>query len=192
MTRLGRAPPDGAAASAGWPIRRKLVALVAGPLLVILVRGALVTTQAVGQLREAQDAQKVATAALYSNRLSQALQRELHQTRWRVINDEPTRRATAHRRSRRDWPPRTRPSTQLLGALADAPRGGWDVATQSKLRGRGRGPPAPELAAAAAPDLPEGHRREQRIQARSRRPSAARTGRVVQVGYRTSSSSPGR
>src|SRR4051812_49974689 len=57
-----------------WPIRRKLVALVAGPLLVVLIAGAYVTTMAVEQLREAQDAQKVATATLESNLLSQALE----------------------------------------------------------------------------------------------------------------------
>src|SRR5689334_23047217 len=65
---------------AAWPIRRKLVALVAGPLLVILVGGAWITADAVRQLREAQNAQTITTAASYSNRLSQQLQRELLDT----------------------------------------------------------------------------------------------------------------
>jgi len=56
------------------------VALVAAPVLIILAAGAYVTTQAVEQLRQAQDAQKVATATLQSNRLSQALENEVLST----------------------------------------------------------------------------------------------------------------
>src|SRR3954469_19304947 len=128
MTALGTAEPaEGAAPGrrfglSSWPIRRKLVALVAGPLLVILGAGAVVTTQAIGQLREAQDAEKIATAALYSNQLAQALQREVISTMTVVEARSPGTRI----RLRKDRAATDADFAQLNAVLSDPPRGGWD------------------------------------------------------------------
>ena len=71
-----------------WPIRRKLVALVAIPLFVILAGGAVVTTEAVRDLRAAQTADTVTTAASQSNQLAQQLQRELVATLSALNNND--------------------------------------------------------------------------------------------------------
>ena len=136
MTASGTAEPVGGAAPgrrfglSSWPIRRKLVALVAGPLLVILGAGALVTTQAIGQLREAQDAEKIATAALYSNQLAQALQREVISTM--TVVAEPSKGTRI--RLRKDRATTDAAFATLNSELSDAPRGGWDVLTKSKIK----------------------------------------------------------
>src|SRR4051794_37125094 len=109
---------------AGWPIRRKLVALVAGPLLVVLVTGAYVTTQAVEQLREAQDAQKVATATLQSNRLSQALENELIRDLIFASNKPSAPNAT---RLGNAIAASDRAFDALFKVQRDAPRAGWDA-----------------------------------------------------------------
>ena len=136
MTASGTAEPVGGAAPgrrfglSSWPIRRKLVALVAGPLLVILGAGALVTTQAIGQLREAQDAEKIASAALYSNQLAQALQREVISTM--TVVAEPSKGTRI--RLRKDRATTDAAFATLNSELSDAPRGGWDVLTKSKIK----------------------------------------------------------
>src|SRR3954470_5486239 len=109
-----------------WPIRRKLVALVAGPLLVILATGAFVTTQAVEQLRQAQDAQKIATATLQSNQLSQALENELLGTLAVRQNPAP---GTAIR-LRNSQAATDSAYAALADVQADEPRGGWDRRTR--------------------------------------------------------------
>src|SRR5438105_1631952 len=107
---------------AGWPIRRKLVALVAAPLLIILVGGAYFTTQAVEQLRQAQDAEKVATATLQSNQLSQALERELLSSLTVYTNPSPSNTTRLNNS--------LTATDQAFAAVskveADPPRGGWD------------------------------------------------------------------
>src|SRR3954466_2690283 len=125
MTALGTAEPaEGAATGrrfglSSWPIRRKLVALVIGPLLVILGAGALVTIQAIGQLREAQDSERIATASLYSNKLAQALQREVISTMTVIATPAKGTRL----RLRNDRATTDAAFAQLKNVLADAPRG---------------------------------------------------------------------
>jgi signal transduction histidine kinase len=115
---------------AGWPIRRKLVALVAGPLLVILLGGAWITAEAVRQLREAQNAQDITTAASYSNRLAQQLQREVLDTLAAINHKDATgpRIAVKH-----DWQITDTQYDQLLAVLSDPPGGSWDFATQKRV-----------------------------------------------------------
>src|SRR4051812_506722 len=136
MTALGTAEPaEGAATGrrfglSSWPIRRKLVALVIGPLLVIFGAGALVTIQAIGQLREAQDSERIATASLYSNKLAQALQREVISTMTVIATPAKGTRL----RLRNDRATTDAAFAQLKNVLADAPRGGWDTVTESKVQ----------------------------------------------------------
>ena len=70
---------------AAWPIRRKLIALVAGPLILVLVAGLFFTVQSVSSLRSAQRARDVANTALLTNQLASALNTEMKTTlRWRA------------------------------------------------------------------------------------------------------------
>ncbi len=142
MPRHGMTAPGLAVAGSGgsirrrrgltaWPIRRKLVALVAGPLLVILGAGAYVTTQAVEQLRQAQDAQKVATATLESNRLSQALEGELLSSL--TLHDNAAAGTATRLKNSRAVTDQA--YAALAAAEADPPRGGWDARLRIYFRG---------------------------------------------------------
>jgi signal transduction histidine kinase len=102
------------------------VALVAGPLLVILAGGAYVTTQAVEQLRQAQDAQKVATTMLESNRLSQALENELLSTL--TLYQNPAKGTAIRLNNARAETDRA--YAALRRSESDEPRGGWDGRTR--------------------------------------------------------------
>ncbi|MFN0284946.1 MAG: sensor histidine kinase, partial [Kineosporiaceae bacterium] len=64
---------------AGWPIRRKLAALVAPPLLVILGGGTVLGLDAVDSLRDARRAQTLASTIILSGRANLALQEEINQ-----------------------------------------------------------------------------------------------------------------
>jgi signal transduction histidine kinase len=136
MTAPGMAVPgseesDKRRGLTGWPIRRKLVALVAGPLVVVLVTGAYVTIQAVEQLRQAQDAQKVAAAALQSNRLSQALENEL----LRSLTLYQTHSSANAVRLKDALTATDHAFEDLSKAEANAPRGGWDASIRVYLKG---------------------------------------------------------
>ncbi|MEJ2577503.1 MAG: ATP-binding protein [Kineosporiaceae bacterium] len=65
---------------ASWPIRRKLVALVTVPVLVIIGAGALMTISSIGLLRQAERARTLATTALAANVAIVAIDNELNQT----------------------------------------------------------------------------------------------------------------
>jgi len=65
---------------AAWPIRRKLVALVAGPLVVLLGAGIFFTAQSISSLRASQRARDLANAALLTNHLTSAMDNEMKLT----------------------------------------------------------------------------------------------------------------
>ncbi|HYY09849.1 MAG TPA: ATP-binding protein, partial [Kineosporiaceae bacterium] len=115
-----------------WPIRRKLVALVAVPLLVILAGGAYVTVGAVRDLRAAQDAEKITNAASLSNKLSQQLQTELIDTLTAIT---PGRNDAAGPRValKREWQTTDAAYAALLDVLAAPPGGAWDFTTQKRV-----------------------------------------------------------
>ena len=63
----------------GWPIRRKLAALVAPPLILILAAGGVLGVGAYDNLRAAQDAQRIADAIIAAGKANLALQKEANQ-----------------------------------------------------------------------------------------------------------------
>ncbi|WP_143448794.1 ATP-binding protein, partial [Kineosporia sp. A_224] len=63
----------------GWPIRRKLAALVAPPLVIILAAGALLGYSAFGNLQDARRAQAISQAIVLSGEATLALQEEINQ-----------------------------------------------------------------------------------------------------------------
>ena len=102
------------------------MALVAGPLLIILAAGAYVTTQALDQLRQAQDAQKVATATLQSNRLSQALENEVLSSI--TLTQNPAKSSALRLVQARAATDRAYDA--VAAVQSDQPRGGWDGRTR--------------------------------------------------------------
>jgi signal transduction histidine kinase len=80
---------------AAWPIRRKLIALVTGPLVLLLTAGVLFTAQSVTALRGAQRARDLANAALLTNQLTSAMNNEMQRTLlWRdQVSSLPLRTA---------------------------------------------------------------------------------------------------
>jgi signal transduction histidine kinase len=181
MSALGTAEPAAGEPTgrrfglSSWPIRRKLVALVIGPLLVILGAGALVTIEAIGQLREAQDSERVATASLYSNKLAQALQREVISTM--TVISTPSKGTRL--RLRNDRATTDAAFTQLSNVLADAPRGGWDAVTEDKVQGVAKR--RAELAKIRQDTFPKGLDESAIKQDSDGRAALSPT--IVQVGY---------
>ncbi len=124
---------------ASWPIRRKLVALVIVPVLVIIGSGGLLTASSVAGLRQAQRARTLATTALATNIAVVALDNELAQTitylqsfagqkagatgaelamkQQRTISDEALRSLQSYL----DRPPAGGWSTTVLGASTSVP-----------------------------------------------------------------------
>ncbi len=112
-----------------WPIRRKLVALVAGPLIVILAAGSFITAQTVSELRDAQRSQTLASTALQANALSSRLQRELANTVTALASPTPARRQQVQEdRAATDQALQT-----LVRALAEPPTGGWGAAVSESI-----------------------------------------------------------
>lgn len=117
---------------AGWPIRRKLIALVAVPVLVIISAGALLTASSIVGLRQAERARALATTALATNVAIVALGNELNQTitvihsmtqpgtTIRVAPASGAKKAMEERRADAD-----EALKNLEKYLADAPTGGW-------------------------------------------------------------------
>ncbi|MDQ1287751.1 MAG: ATP-binding protein, partial [Actinomycetota bacterium] len=119
---------------ATWPIRRKLVALVAGPLVLILGAGLFFTAQSVGTLRSAQKARDIADVTLLTNQLVTALNTEL----------KATIQATTNRSADGKFVPgqaqemkATRSATDAAffrvdKALSDPPSGGWSSNVEAR------------------------------------------------------------
>ncbi|HEX2808553.1 MAG TPA: ATP-binding protein, partial [Kineosporiaceae bacterium] len=106
---------------ATWPIRRKLIALVAGPLVLILGAGIFFTAQAVGSLRGAQQARDLANVALLTSQMSGAENTELTATiSWRRAPTTATKRAMTNARTATDAAYR-----RLKAALDRPPGGAW-------------------------------------------------------------------
>jgi signal transduction histidine kinase len=123
------APSGGRRGLSGWPIRRKLVALVTVPLLVILAACAFLTWQTIRGWQQAQNAERIASAAADSNVVAEKLQTELSTTL--ALIKTPTQ-STATRLSR-DRAATDKALTDLGKALASPPGGGWDVGTRARI-----------------------------------------------------------
>jgi signal transduction histidine kinase len=107
---------------AGWPIRRKLVTLVTGPLVLILGAGIFFTAQSVQALGAAQKASDLADVALLTNRLVGSLNIELART----MLYTPDRKLVAPARAMKDARRQTDLAyDNLKDALADPPGGHW-------------------------------------------------------------------
>lgn len=106
---------------AGWPIRRKLAALVAVPVTVILVASGVIIGRTWAQLSDARLAGDVAQLSIAANQASAALQRERSQTVIYLRDKEPTDKATMEDLRRRT----DEAGAGLRKALAEAPAGGW-------------------------------------------------------------------
>lgn len=117
---------------AGWPIRRKLVALVTVPVLVIIGVGALLTASSIVGLRQAERTRSLATTALATNVAIVALDNELNQTitvirtmtqpgtTIRVAPASGAKKAMEQRRAESD-----EALKNLEKYLADPPTGSW-------------------------------------------------------------------
>jgi signal transduction histidine kinase len=106
---------------AAWPIRRKLIALVAVPILVIVAAGAWLTTSAVRGLREAERTRSLAISAMATNQATVALDEEL--TRTLIALSKPTKATRAALRDARTATDQR--LTALNSQLDEAPSGGW-------------------------------------------------------------------
>ncbi len=115
------------AGMSGWPIRLKLAALVAPPLLVILVGSALVGWNALQSVQEARRAQALAQAIILSGQANLALQEEINQAVVGAATGEsgPDKNAIARLDALIDRTDEA--GVQLDKALADEPPGGWSA-----------------------------------------------------------------
>ena len=111
----------------GWPIRRKLAALVAPPLVIILAAGALLAYQAFGNLQDARRAQSISQVIVLSGQATLALQEEINQAivGASVGGNGPDKNSIARLDTLIDKTDTAR--TALLTALGSAPAGGWSV-----------------------------------------------------------------
>jgi signal transduction histidine kinase len=104
-----------------WPIRRKLIALVTVPIMVIVAAGVWLTGSAVKGLRQAERTRSLAIAALATNEATVALDEEL--TRTLIALSKPTtatRKTLAQARSATD-----QRLAELNAQLDEAPGSGW-------------------------------------------------------------------
>ena len=135
-TQEPTAEPAPSRGMSGWPIRRKLVALVAGPLVVLLAAGTFITAQTITQLRDAQRAQALASAARDMNTLAARLQNELADT---IVGaprtgDKENKFTPAVRQAiRQDRVLTDRAMQAALRSLNDAPAGGWGPRVEATL-----------------------------------------------------------
>jgi hypothetical protein len=109
---------------ASWPIRNKLIALVAAPLLLILGAGVFFTFQSTQTLRTDQRAADVANTALLTNTLSSALSTEMDATvTWtRASKLKAARQQMTDARGATDAAYRA-----LQAALVSPPGGSWSL-----------------------------------------------------------------
>jgi signal transduction histidine kinase len=104
-----------------WPIRRKLIALVAVPVLVIVAAGIWLTTSSVNGLRQAERTRSLANAAMATNVATVALDNELAQTLTVLRTPTPaTKLAMTQKRAATNAALST-----LTSYLADPPSGNW-------------------------------------------------------------------
>jgi signal transduction histidine kinase len=127
---------------AAWPIRRKLITLVAVPILVIVAAGAWLTTDAVRGLRQAERTRSLAVAALTTNQTTVALDNELTRTLLDLRHHtKATHQAQADARIVTD-----KAMAALTASLDQAPSGGWSsdvlMATSSMKLSTGQLPGA--------------------------------------------------
>ncbi|MFN8075341.1 MAG: nitrate- and nitrite sensing domain-containing protein [Kineosporiaceae bacterium] len=106
---------------AGWPIRRKLAALVAVPVVVILVASGVIIGRTWAQLSDARRAGDIAALSIKANETSAALQRERSQTVIYLRTKLPTDKATMEDLRRRT----DAAGVGLRSAFGEAPSGGW-------------------------------------------------------------------
>jgi signal transduction histidine kinase len=119
---------------AAWPIRRKLVALVAGPLVLILGTGVFFTVDSVAALRRAQTARDVADVTLTTNQLVTALNNELSRTIIATTNrDKKGNFAPGQAKAMEDARQATTFAfTQVQEALNEPPAGGWSADVEAR------------------------------------------------------------
>ena len=106
-------------AVAAWPIRRKLVALVALPLVVIIAICAVLVIQGAGSLQDSRKVRSLADLVLLSDRASGALGREQAQS---VTTATSGAAAQVLQQLR---PATDQAMSRLAQAIADPPPGGW-------------------------------------------------------------------
>lgn len=129
----------------GWPIRRKLAALVAPPLLLILVAGAILAYGALSNLQDARKAQRISEAIVASGQANLALQEEINQavvgsalagaeTNPTIVKNSITRLDTLIVTT-------DEARAKLLELLKTPPGGGWSAdANQSRAAIAAQGP----------------------------------------------------
>ncbi len=138
--RSSAMPPAAGRGLASWPIRRKLVALVTVPVLVILGTGSILAYTSVVVLRQAERTRALATVALATNVATVALDNELNQTIRMLQSANPTgtagAKAAPSRGTVQALSERRTDTDKALASLQDylskPPSGGWSAAVTAK------------------------------------------------------------
>lgn len=119
--RSSAMPPVAGRGLATWPIRRKLVALVAVPVIVIIAAGAWMTSNSVTGLRRAERTRSLATVAQATNAATVALDNELSLTlTYLQRRTQSAKEALVRQRTATDTS-----VASLKDQLGQAPAGGW-------------------------------------------------------------------
>ncbi|HET9656913.1 MAG TPA: nitrate- and nitrite sensing domain-containing protein [Kineosporiaceae bacterium] len=106
---------------AAWPIRRKLIALVTIPVIVIAAAGVWLTTSSITGLRQAERTRALASTAMATNIATVALDNELAQTLTALRSPTTaTKQAMTQKRTATDKALNT-----LRDYLNDPPSGNW-------------------------------------------------------------------